>query len=305
MALVAAGAAFVDRSGAVLAADRGFLARLGACDGDVDAALRAHAASSPELRALLDGDGPGVASVPGPAGAVQVERVPASAGWLLVVRDPQGDDRPEHALRSQVLGRVVAGVAHDIKNPLNAMSLQLALLGDKLEAAGGATEAAGVHLSALRDQIGRVNEVLRRLSEATEPTAPLGYVDLGALLADVTTLFSYEARRRRIDLDVVARPGAVRTRRDPARVARLLLCLCGRALALTPDGGRLEGRAELRGGEAAVVFEHAAADSSDDPGYDTEVLAGGAAALGGRLERERIGERTERLALLVPRNDRE
>jgi signal transduction histidine kinase len=305
MTLVAAGAAFVDRSGAVLAADRGFLARLGAADGDVDAVLRAHAASSPELRALLDGDGPGVASVPAPDGAVQVERVPASGGWLLVVRDPRGDDRSEHALRSQVLGRVVAGVAHDIKNPLNAMSLQLALLGDKLEAAGVATQTAGVHLAALRDQIGRVNEVLRRLSEATEPTAPLGYVDLGVLLADAAALFAYEARRRRIDVAVDAHVGAVRTRRDPARVARLVLCLCGRALGLTPDGGRIAGRAEASGGEAAIVLDHAIGDPGDDLGYETEVLAAGAAALGGRLERTRTGERAQRLTLVVPRNDRE
>jgi signal transduction histidine kinase len=305
MTLVAAGAAFVDRSGAVLAADRGFLARLGAADGDVDAALRAHAASSPELRALLEGDGPGVVSVPGPDGPVQVERVPASGGALLVVRDPQGDDRPEHALRSQVIGRVVAGVAHDIKNPLNAMSLQLALLGDKLEAAGAASDAAVVHLGALRDQIARVNEVLRRLSEATEPAAPLGYVDLGALLTDVAHLFGYEARRRRIDLAVDAHAGSVRTRRDASRVARLVVGLCGRALALTPDGGRLSGRAEVRGAEAAILLEHGIGDPADDLGYDTEVLAAGAAALGGRFERTRLGEKTERLVLLVPRNDRE
>jgi signal transduction histidine kinase len=305
MTLVAAGAAFVDRSGAVLAADRGFLSRLGAADGDVDAALRAHAASSPELRALLDGDGPGVASVPGPEGPVQVERVPSSGGWLLVVRDPHGDDRPEHALRSQVIGRVVAGVAHDIKNPLNAMSLQLALLGDKLEGAGAASEAAAVHLAALRDQIGRVNEVVRRLSEATEPTAPLGYVDVGALLFDVTTLFGYEARRRRIEVVVEAHPGAARTGSEPGRLARLVVGLCGKAISLTPDGGRVAGRAEARGPEVAVVVDHGIGDPGDDLGYDGEVLAAGAAALGGRFERTRVEERTERLALLVPRYDRE
>jgi signal transduction histidine kinase len=305
MTLVAAGAAFVDRSGAVLAADRGFLDRLGAADGDVEAALRAHAASSPELRALLAGDGPGVASVPGPDGPVQVERVPATGGALLVVRAPLDDDRPEHALRSQVMGRIIAGVAHDIKNPLNAMSLQLALLGDKLEGAGAASEAAAVHLGALRDQIGRVNEVLRRLADATDPTAPLGYIDLGALLADVANLFAYDARRRRIDLGVEAHPGSVRTRRDPARVARLVVSLCGRALALTPDGGRFAVRAEVREGEATVVLDHTTGAPADDLGYDNEVLIAGAAALGGRFERMRVEERTERLILVVPRNDRE
>src|SRR5512133_2402934 len=224
MPLLAAGAAFVDRSGAVLAADRGFLARLGLEVPDADAALRARAETSPELRALLSGDGPSVARVPGRDGQVEVERVPAAGGALLVVHVPGAVDDGEHALRSQVLGRVVAGVAHDIKNPLNAMSLQIALLGDKLEGcAGEATRAADGHLGSLREQIARVNEVLRRLIDVTDPPAPLGYTDLVSLLADVACLFGYDARRRRIDMVVEPRAGAARTACDPVRVGRLVL----------------------------------------------------------------------------------
>jgi hypothetical protein len=162
-----------------------------------------------------------------------------------------------------------------------------------------------VHLGALRDQVGRVNEVLRRLTEATDPTAPLGYVDVGALLADVAHLFGYEARRRRLEVTVDAHAGTVRTRRDAARVGRLVVGLCGRALVLTPDGGRVGVRAEVRAGDAAVVVEHTTGDPGEDLGYETEVLAAGALALGGRLERTPIEQRTERLTLLIPRNDRE
>jgi signal transduction histidine kinase len=303
MPLVAAGAAFVDRTGAILAADRGFLARLGGGDADPGVALRAYAASNPELRALLAGDGPGVASLRGPDGPVEVERVPASGGALLVVRAAE-DDRGEHALRSQVLGRIVAGVAHDIKNPLNAMSLQLALLGEKLEGAGDASQAAAVHLAALREQIARVNEVVRRLAEVTDPTSPLGYLDVGVLVSDVGHLFGYEARRRRVELAIDAHAGAVRTPADPARVGRLVVVMCGEALALTPEGGRLVARAEAREREAAVVVEHTEGDPAGGPGYDTEVLAAGAAALGGTFERAADGQRTERLVLTFPRNER-
>jgi signal transduction histidine kinase len=304
MPVLAAGAAFVDGSGAVVAADRGFLATLGVAAGDPGAVLRARAEASPELRALLAGDGPAVASLDGPDGPLELERVPAEGGALLVVRDPRAGDRVEHALRSQVLGRLVAGVAHDIKNPLNAMSLQLALLGDKLDGVA-ANQAAAGHLGALRDQIGRVNEVLRRLVDVTDPAAPLGYTDVGALLGDVATLFAYDARRRRIELSLDAHPGAVRTRCDPARVGRLVLVLYGRAMGLTPDGGRFAARAEVREAEAAVVIEHTAGDPDGDLGYDTEVLASGAAALGGRLERTMGEQRIERLILTMPRNDRE
>jgi signal transduction histidine kinase len=301
MPFLAAGAAFVDRSGTVLAADRGFLASFGVPASDATAALRARAEETPDLRALLAGDGPGVARVAGVDGPLDVERVPASGGALLVLRDPRAIDRDEHALRSQLFGRVVAGVAHDIKNPLNAMSLQLALLGDKLEGAGVVSQAASGHLAALREQIARVNEVLRRLVDATDPSAQLGYTDLGALVADVGCLFGYEARRRRIEVAPMdGHPAPVRTRCEPARVGRLVLAMYGRALASTPDGGRLAARAEGWGAEAAVAVEHTMGDPEDDLRYDTDLLAAGAEALGGRLERRDSERRMERLVLVVP-----
>jgi signal transduction histidine kinase len=301
MPFLAAGAAFIDGSGAVVAADRGFLAGLGVADAG--AALRARAESSPELLALLAGDGPAVASLVGPDGPVEVERVPAAGGALLVLRDPRAADRAEHALRSELFGRVVAGVAHEIKNPLNAMSLQLALLGDKLEGAADASRAAAGHLGALREQIGRVNEVIRRLVDVTDPPAPLGYTDVGALLADVACLFGYEVRRRRIDAaPVEVRGGAVRTRCDPGRMGRLVLSLYGRALALTPDGGRLAARAEAVRGETVITVDHATGDPGDDIQYEVDPSAAAAEALGGRLERAR-GEGTERLTLAVPGNE--
>ena len=108
-------------------------------------------------------------------------------------------------MRSRGSQRPAAGVAHDIKNPLNAMALQLALLADKLSP-GDAGAASATHLAALRDQIVRVNEVVRRFLDVTDPSAPLGYTDVGALAADTASLFAHDARRRRIELHVDAAP---------------------------------------------------------------------------------------------------
>ncbi len=305
MLLLASGAAFVDRSGAILAADAGFLARLGLSPDDPSGGLRARAEQSPELRAFLAGDGGATARVPGADGhAVQLERVPSGSGALLVARPATGDEVLEHAMRSQGLGRLASGVAHDIKNPLNAMSLQLALLGEKLSGSADAATAAAGHLGALRDQIGRVNEVLRRFLDVADPAAPYGYTDVGALLADVATLFGHEGRRRRIALAVEAPPGVVRTTCDPGRVGRLVLGLYARALAETPDGGRVAARAEARGPAATVLIEHVAGDPDGDLGYYTEVAAASAKALGGEFAHERR-DGVQRFSLALPRIERE
>jgi signal transduction histidine kinase len=305
MQAFAGGAAFIDRSGAVIAADAAFLARLALPADDPTGALRARAEAMPELRALLAGEGPDTLRLPcGDGTTTELERVLSGGGALLLARAEQLGEWLEHAMRSQGIGRVAGGVAHDIKNPLNAMSLQLALLGEKLSGSADASGAAAAHLGALRDQIGRVNDIVRRFLDVADPAAPFGYTDLGALLSDVAALLSHDARRRRISLQVDAQPGAVRTSCDPARVGRLALGLFARALAETPDGGRLSARAEPRGRLAALSIEHVAGDPDPALGYYTEVAAAAAHALGGEFVQERR-DGVERLSLALPGNERE
>jgi signal transduction histidine kinase len=301
----ARGAAFVDRSGIVLAADAGFVSQLGLDGSDVSAALRARAEAEPALRALLAGEGSAVARVAGPSGEVEVERVSATGeGALVLVRPPCCEEHLEHAMRSQGLTRLVAGVAHDIKNPLNAMALQIALLSDKLAGSGDAAASTTSHLGALRDQITRVNEVVRRFLDVTDPSAPLGYTDVGALVADTASLFGHDARRRRLDLSVDAVEGAVRTRCDPGRVSRLVVGIFYRALVETPERGRLAIRVAGDGPDVRVSIEHTAADPDPELRYYTEVATAAAEALGGAFAHAREAG-TERVSLRLPRNDRE
>src|SRR5512133_3947375 len=208
----AAGAAFLDRSGAMLAADVGFRGLLGLPEGDSGDALRARADADPALRALVAGEGASTLAVTGADGVeIELERVGTERGALLVARIAGLGEALEHAMRSVALGRVAAGVVHDIKNPLNAMALQIALLGEKLSSVPEAATAAAGHLSALRDQVGRVNEILRRFLDVADPGTPLGYTDVGGLLADVAVLLGHEGRRRRVEVAVEPAAGPIRT----------------------------------------------------------------------------------------------
>lgn len=298
----------MDSSGAIVAADPVFLGALGVHGVDASAALRARAEAVPALRALLSGEGPATAHLDGPGGPIEISRTAAGGGAILFVSPEAASatdaETLEHAARSNALTRVAAGVAHDIKNPLNAMALQIALLSEKLASAGEAAAAAAAsHLGPLRDQIGRVNEVVRRLLDVADPSAPLGYIDVAALAADASALLAHDARRRRIELVLHVEPG-VKTRCDPARVGRLTLAIIHGELAVTPDGARLAVRVEGRADEVRLVLEHPPADRPGSPDYDSEVAREGARALGGALEVERGTDR-ERVVLRFPRNRRE
>ncbi len=295
----ATGAAFVDGAGAVLAADAGFRSALGLPDEDITAGLRALAEKDPALRGSIRGDGPQVVRVGGRDGVVILERYPAESGVLLVARSARIQERMEHGLRSAALSRLVAGMAHDIKNPLNAMALQLALLSEKL----GPGDTSGPHLAALREQIARVNEVVRRFMDVTDPAALLGYTELGALVADAGALFAHEARRRRIQLVIEPPRGVVRVAGDPVRVGSLVLVLLAGAMAAAPDGGRVEGSVDVEDGQAVFRLAHAMGDEAAETGYDREVMEAAAESLGGSLaERREAG--VVRMVLRIPRSER-
>jgi signal transduction histidine kinase len=302
MLTYASGAAYMDRTGAIVAADPGFLVALALPAHDPTGAMRARTEASPELRAFLGGEGPDLVQVDLGNGPLELRRHKAAGGALLVVRTAQLQDCLEHAQRSAALSRVVAGVAHDIKNPLNAMALQLAILGEKLSGEG---EPAGVgpHLGALREQVGRVNEVVRRFLDVTDPAAPLGYVELGGAVADLAGLFAHEARRRRVQLVVEPPRGVARAAGEPARVGRLLLILLAGAMAATPDGGRIEAGVDAEDGQATLRLTHAVGDGECESVYDRDVIAAAALELGAALTEQR-DESVLRLVLRLPRIER-
>jgi hypothetical protein len=97
--------------------------------------------------------------------------------------------------------------------------------------------------------------------------------------------------------------GGVRSGGDPGRVGSLVLVLLAGAMAATPDGGRVEAEVEAEDRHAVLRLAHAVGDGERETGYDWEVSAAAAAALGGALEAERE-EGVCRIVLRLPRSER-
>lgn len=213
-------------------------------------------------------------------------------------------ERSEHAVRSKVLARIIAGAVHDIRTPLNTMALRLPFIAEAVQADASAADSAAAHVRSVQEQFERIKDLVTRLAEATEPAAPLGYLDLASHLAQVIGVLGYEAKLRHVELAVEGARSGVRTSADPSHAGRLVLCLVGRALAATAEGGRFHARASARGGSAALEIDWTPGAPEPDLGYDLDVLAAGAAALGGRLERVAGDRGLARLTLTMPGNER-
>lgn len=296
------GSAFLDRSGRVIAADPAFRSCLGLTTEDTTVALRARAEGDTVLRALLAGEGPDVARIGAPGAELELERSTTGDGLFLRARSAGGLAGPalEHAMHSAALARVASGVAHDVKNPLNAMALQIALLTDKIGGAGDDLPAACANnLASLKNQIGRVNEVVRRLADVADPVGGTAF-DAAALANDVASLLCHDARRRRVALACEAGAVAMGARGDGARAARVLLGLVWRATASAQEGGKVSVRARVDHGEVVLTLEHA---PIADPAlaWIPEVAAEALREMGGRLVSER-GAEVERLELRFRRD---
>jgi len=191
------------------------------------------------------------------------------------------DDLGEYALQAMALSCAAGGMAHQVKNPLNAMALQIALVAEKLGASPELATACAGHLAKLRDQIGRVDDAVRGYLEVADPSGG-GSADVGRMVTVAAALFGHEARRRHVGLETV--PGvALWARCEPARAQRLWSGLVWRALAETPEGGALRLSAAVDGAEVVLVLERTAAGGEPAPAWVSGAAAAAAAALGGRL----------------------
>jgi len=174
--------------------------------------------------------------------AVSSYRIPGgdrAGGGVLALRDLD----PVRAVQSLVtysqklaaLGRLTSGVAHEVKNPLNAMRIHLELLKARL---GGTNPAARDNLDVIAQEIQRLDRVVHGFLKFVRPEElNLAPVDVGALLAEVARLMTPEAARAgsRIALDVA--PELPPVPGDVGLLQQACTNLVTNAIQAMPDGG--------------------------------------------------------------------
>jgi signal transduction histidine kinase len=150
------------------------------------------------------------------------------------------------------LGRLMAGVAHEVKNPLNAMTIHLELLKQKLAAVrepvtvpAGAGPARSVdltkHVSVIADEIRRLDQVVVGFLKFARPDElKLQPIRLDTLISDVVTTATPEAERRHLTIKVDCAPTLPPINADPGMLRQALLNLALNACQAMPDGGTLK-----------------------------------------------------------------
>lgn len=165
------------------------------------------------------------------------------------------------AQRLSALGNLAAGIAHDVRNPLNAIKLLSSHAIDTLD--GGPDSAAAKPMITIRKEVDRLEEIVSSfLSLARERELAAEPSQVDALLEECLRLFRREAESRGIRIITELRAGNTELLLDPKQFTRAVLNVLMNALEACPPGGRV--RLFSRRNERQVEIEI----RDDGPGMD-------------------------------------
>lgn len=167
-------------------------------------------------------------------------------GYVMLVRDVTSiRAKAEEEIESEKLNALTllaAGVAHEIGNPLNSLSLHLQLLERKVRnLAKDDQDQLGDHLSTARTEIGRLDTILKQFLQAIRPSAPVRKAaDLHQILQESLLALQPELETRQIGVKLELAEDLPEIELDEGQIQQALYNLIRNAYqAVSPPDGEI------------------------------------------------------------------
>ncbi len=172
-------------------------------------------------------------------------------GTVLYIRDVTErvlvEDRLRRMERYMGLGSLAAGLHHEIKNPLGALSLHVQLLDERLEGLERPDDVAEM-LGVLKTEVIRISGVLENFrSFASVSTLRNESTQLTALITNIVQLVKPQAEIQKVTMHVEQAESVPEFLIDPGKIKQVLLNLVVNSLEAMPDGGTLVVRLSRQG----------------------------------------------------------
>jgi signal transduction histidine kinase len=179
---------------------------------------------------------------------ISLDRIPdgntpgTDIGIMLTLRDidsaVQLEQELEVSRRLAAIGRITAGVGHEVKNPINAMVLHLELLRGKLAVTGEPGMAAQRHVNILASEMQRLDRVVQTLADFSRPMElRLRVVDIRDVVASVIDLTWEQMKENNVVVKAEAVHGALLVHVDSDLLRQAILNLVLNGMQAMPEGG--------------------------------------------------------------------
>lgn len=176
-------------------------------------------------------------------------------GALLTLRDAESvhriEDEIELSRRLAAIGRLTSGVAHEVKNPINAIVVHLEVLRQKLREVDPDTRR---HMDVIGSEIQRLDRVVQTLVDFTRPVdLRLTEMDLRKLVDDVVALAAPAAEQHRVRVERHTSQEALMVRMDVDLVKQAILNIVINGMQAMPAGGALRISSRREGDNAEIT----------------------------------------------------
>lgn len=187
-------------------------------------------------------------------------------------REAQLKQKQQELLRAErlaAMGRVSAQVAHEVRNPLSSIGLNVEMLQEQLESASFATKEAALEakelLAAVIREVDRVTEITEDyLRLARLPTPVLRKEEVVPLLDSVVDFASEELQRAKVTVAREWGAGELAVRADEAQLRQVFVNLVRNAREAMAEGGELKLSAHRENGTVEIAVKDSGPGMSAD-----------------------------------------
>ena len=173
-----------------------------------------------------------------------------------VLADALGQDLTKLAAeeKQRLLSRLLARLAHEIRNPLSSLTIHVQLLEeDMADASPPLVAKVAGRFEIIRSELLRLENLMRQFLSLAAPSAVnLQSVSVAEIVGYVCELLRPEAATREIELVMKAPEGLPSIAADPAQLKQALINLVINAIQAVERKGRIE--VDLRADTAAGAF---------------------------------------------------